>query len=163
MVLTAELNRLMGEESDLLARYARLEERLPEATVARRWPELERMLAEMEELSRLVEETEGRRESCFRELKRSLSLDEEADFHRLARSLPEEERGTLAESYRRLKIEGVRVRSACARMGHYFRAVAGAVNDTLGELFPHRKGRLYSRRGQTRHAAVDPFIVDRRL
>ncbi len=162
-MLTAELNRLMTEETGLLARYARLEEQLPAATMNRDWPGLERFLAEMEELAGLIEAAEDRREACYRELKRSLRLREEDDFHRLARSLPEESRQGLVESYRHLKIEGVRVRSAAARMGHYFRAVAGAVNGALGELIPHRKGRLYSRRGQTRQAPVDSFIVDQKL
>lgn len=161
--VTGEFQVLMEAEAQLLREYAGLEERLPLAAARGDWPELEGLLGRMEGLARRIEEADGRRDACYRRLKAALCLREEDDFHRLARSLPEDDRETLTGAYRRLRVEVVRVRSASALAGHYLRAVSGAVNEALGELIPHRRGRLYSRGGRARQALEDALLINRQL
>lgn len=162
-MLTEELKDCMQREADLLARYVQLEEKLPAAYLNRNWQELEGFVAQMGELSRRIEGAEKQRDACYRSLKESLRLGEEADFHRVLRGLSREVRKGLGDEFLRLKCEVVRVRSASARLGYYFRTASETINGILAELLPYRKGKLYSRRGKTREAPVSSLVVDHKM
>lgn len=162
----ATLQALLGEierERELFGRFAEREACLTRVVQERDWTSLEAALATLEGLAADIEEVERRRHLQFQELKRELGVADRAGFELVLSRLPREPREALLRHQRDLKGAVARVRSLTGSLAYYFRYVKEAVEQVLGELLPHRRGRLYSRQGVVAEVGDGPVVLNRSL
>jgi AAA+ ATPase superfamily predicted ATPase len=77
--------------------------------------------------------------------------------------LPAAERDELFALYRQLRLALIRVKGNAGLLGFYLRSLSETLQKVLEELFPHRKGRIYSRSGKAREAEDDSLVVYRHV
>ncbi|HUX13459.1 MAG TPA: hypothetical protein VMW87_10550 [Spirochaetia bacterium] len=147
----------------LLDRLSHEEARLQIAVLQKDWIALEACVREMKSLSAGVEECETRRNESYRSLKTSLGLKSGDSFYDVLARLPIDERQELVELYRRLRIGIAKVRSITDGIDAYVTATVGTMRDILDELFPERKGKLYSRTGAAASTDTSSMVVNHRL
>jgi hypothetical protein len=151
----------MEVEAGLLNDYsARLQE-LQRIIGKRDWDAVQNCIAVLRNLAGEVETAEAARVEAFRALKAEHFLPAEERFDEVAERLDPPDRDVLRELSRRLKIGVVRVKGSSGLLGYYVRSALEARRQVLEELYPHRKGRLYSRSGRTRSTADESLMLDR--
>jgi hypothetical protein len=150
----------MLEEARLLNDYAARMGGLQGAVGRRDWEAVEKDIAGLRNLAGEVEGTEAARQEAFRSLKQDLSMRGEPSFEQVVFRIESPSREELSEAHRRLKIAIIRVKGASGLLGYYVRSVADTRRKVLEELFPHRKGRMYSRSGRTRATAEESLMLD---
>jgi hypothetical protein len=155
------LARAMAVEAGLLNDYSERLQELQRIIGQRDWDAVEKCIAVLRNLAGEVETAEAARVEAFRALKAERHLPDEERFEQVAELLPPPERDELRELSRRLKIGVVRVKGSSGLLGYYVRSALQARHQVLEELYPHRKGRLYSRSGRTRSTADESLMLDR--
>jgi flagellar biosynthesis/type III secretory pathway chaperone len=156
------LAKAMDAESRLLNDYAARLQELQRIVGQHRWEAVEKNIASLQGLAGEVEAAEGARVEAFRLLKADQFLPSEERFDRVLEALSEPERGELQELGRRLKTAVVRVKGSSGLLGYYVRSALQARRQVLEELYPHRKGRLYSRSGRAKSTADESLMLDRK-
>ncbi len=157
------LKSIMEKETVLLARFADMQGHLQEIVVERRWTGLEKTIGSLQKLSERIEELEQKRYRLFCTLKASLGANENETFTQVISRLAFDERQEMMNLYRKLKIAVIRLKGRSGRLGYYVRILLDSTSQVLGELFPHRKGRLYSRFGRTKAAAEESIVLDQKF
>ncbi len=166
MTVTREseaLVRFMAEEVDLLGRIAELEVRLKSCVLERNWKGLETALRRMNPIAQKLAQVEEERNLSFRKLQASLGLGEEAGLYHVVVLLPYDHRERLAEAYRRLKLSVIAIQGITGNIDAYLRNVTGEMQAVLSELYPFRKGKIYSRRGKSKPVESTPMVISQRL
>jgi len=156
------LEKAMEVEAGLLDRYAAGLQELQRTIGRRDWEAVQSGIAALRNLAGEVESAEAGRVEAFRALKAEHLLPAEESFERVSESLEGPQRERLREAARRLKIGVVRVKGSSGLLGYYVRSALQARHQVLEELYPHRKGRLYSRSGRTRSTADESLMLDRK-
>lgn len=150
-------------EKELFGRFADREAGLTKVVQDRDWNNLEKALADLEELAGSIELSEKKRHLHFQELKKQLGVSDRAGFGLVASRLPEARRGPLVAAQRELKAAVARVRSLTGSLAYYFRYVKESVEQILAEVLPHRKGRIYSHSGLAMDGREGPVVLDHSL
>jgi hypothetical protein len=158
-----KLKELINSEVELLESFARDERKLQSAMVNRQWELLEGIVNEMSHASEQVLAVETERHECYTRLREELGCDPQDSFYDFAARLDLGERMEISELYRRLKVAVMRVQALTGGIGSYVTSATTAIRDVLDELYPQRKGRIYSRGGH--HTAPDDraMVVDHHL
>jgi len=152
----------MEEETRLLSDYAARLGSLQQIVGNRDWDAVEKSIAALRHLASEIEGAEAARAHAYRSLKTALLLSGEEPFDLVASRLGSPAREELRDRHRRLKIAIIRVTGASGLLGYYVRSIADARRQALEELFPHRKGRLYSRSGRAKATADESMVLDRK-
>ncbi len=159
----AHVKSQLEKQSDLLGKFGRLEADLQEAIIERDWQTMDAVIPELERLGDELENLEREREAAVCASKEELGLAPEQSFAELlARSEPQE-RAELASLYRNLQIAVLRVKNQTSGIDAYVRNSIRTANTVLGEIFPERKGTLYSRTGAHRQAHGSAIVLDHEL
>ena len=158
----SSLEKAMDMEAGLLNDYAARLQELQRTIVQHDWDSVQKGIASLRNLAGEVETAEAARVEAFRALKAEHFLPIEESFDQAAERLEGPERDRLKELARRLKIGVVRVKGSSGLLGYYVRSALQARHQVLEELYPHRKGRLYSRSGRARSAADESLMLDRK-
>jgi hypothetical protein len=158
-----EFIRCMKDEATLLAGFAGLEEEMQRLVSDRRWDGLEAVILRLRKKSDLVNRSEEERVRSFHVLKIAIGIPEDVSFFKTLPFVPEENRRVLTEAYRALKLAVYAVKGATLRLSYYFQSYSETVKKVMGELFPHRKGRLYSFTGQPTRTIDDSLVLDKSL
>ena len=161
--LLESLKQEMRSEIDMLAEFVRLEESLGGMVTRRDWPSMEEALATLNEMSVRIETTEGRRHEVYTDLKETLSNGDEASFRDVLSSLPASETNTLRELQTEMRSTLVRVKSLSNGLIYYLSCMRESTSRILEEVFPQRKGKIYSSSGRTRDNLEQPRLVNQRL
>ncbi len=156
----SRLGKVLRTQIELLERYCEEEREMRQHLLDRNWPELERVLSRMDGLGRELSDAEQSRLEAFDELCREVGAGEEDNFYHVIAHLPDHERAEYADLYRRLKMCIVSIRSVTAGIDSYATAKAATLHGVLSELFPHRKGKIYSRTGIPRRQDANPVVLD---
>ena len=168
----AELERLlllkkfkdeMLFEIEMMQKFFSLEEELKEAIENKKWHQLDRNVESLKEVSSRIEKIDIKRDEYFTALKRNLGLPPSSKFNDLVNEFPESIRNELFRIYRELKIGVIKVKSSTGRLSYIFRTLAESMNEVLGEIFPHRKGKIYSERGKEKQYSEESFVVNHEL
>jgi hypothetical protein len=152
----------MDVEAGLLNDYAARLQELQRIIGQHDWEGVQKGIASLRNLAGEVETAEAARVEAFRALKAEHFLPAEERFEQVAEHLEGPDRDRLRELGRRLKIGVVRVKGSSGLLGYYVRSALQARHQVLEELYPHRKGRLYSRTGRTRSTADESLMLDRK-
>jgi len=157
------LHESMIAELKLLEAFRDAELELKNGISRKDWDGLERCIREMKALSSDLTAVEERRGGAFHDLQDLVNETENAGFYQVIVHLPAEQRDKLAELYRAMKFAAVGIRSVTYCIDEHLRAINGTLQQILNELFPYRKGNLYSKQGERREAKGNPMVINHRL
>jgi hypothetical protein len=160
--LAAALRASMDREAGLFVRLGGEIESLRESMQARSWGTGLAIAQAIERSAGVIEEADDARADAFVLLRDHLKLPQATAFSAVLPALPDGIREELEGSWRQMRVSLVRLKTATSRMRYSAEALAGALNAVLEQVFPHRRGRIYSRRG-TPTAVVGTPVVDRKL
>jgi hypothetical protein len=160
--LSLTMKALLDQEADLFDRLGAEVDRLRESYQAKDWGTGLLVAEGIERSAAAVGAADTARDDAFLLLREALDLPVESAFSALLPSLPEEERAALEESWRRLRMSVVRLKTATGRMRYAAEALAGVLTRMVEELFPAMKGKIYSRRGRPT-AVSGALLVNRKL
>lgn len=159
----AHVKSQLEKQSELLAEFRRKEAELQEAIIERDWPAMDAVIPELERLGDELEELEGQRAAAVAASKEELGLEADSPFPELLAKVEPQDRAELTSLYRTLQIAVLRVRNQTSGIDAYVRNSVRTANTVLGEIFPERKGTLYSRSGAHRPAHGTAIVLDHEL
>ncbi|MGA2764983.1 MAG: hypothetical protein ABSG17_16660 [Spirochaetia bacterium] len=161
-VLAQALKGRMDFEAELFRQLGLEMDRLRDSFQQKKWTSCLVIAQGIQASAQKIERADDARDEAFAALCGGLGFSTETAFSALLTRMPEEHRGLLEESWRNLRMAVVRLSTASNRMRYSAEALAGTLGRILEEIFPHRKGKIYSRRGRTT-SVNDSLLVDRRL
>jgi len=159
----ASFIRDMQEEAALLSGFASLEDDMQSLVSEKRWNELEHTILRFRKKSDLLDKAEEKRIRSFEELKAALGVPGDVTFFGVLPMVGEQERKPLSDAYRTLKVAVYSVKGSTVRLGCYFRSISETLRSVLGEIFPHRKGKLYSRNGKVTESSDASLVLNKHL
>jgi hypothetical protein len=152
----------MERETELFLEMGQQIERLKDSVTRKNWAAGLSIAQDLERFASRVEQIDTARDWAFFSLCVSLGLPRETFFSALLPRMNAEQRGLLEKGWRNLRMSVVRLATATNRMRYFAEALSGTLGRMLEEVFPHRRGKIYSRRG-TATRVNDAFLVDRKL
>ena len=161
--LVAELKRQMKEEIRLFHRMVSLEEELNTRARKRDWLRLEGTLDSMNSLTTRIEEQEEKRHRAYHLLKDHLGLQETDAFTAVLAKLTEEQRESLSALHRETGRCLLTVKGLSNGLIYYFKCMYDSIDQVLCEIFPHRKGKIYSKKGDNNKKSEDPIVINQTL
>ena len=153
----------MEQEHTLLGRFKSAEMEMTEAIRKKDVNRLELCMRTMVELSDSLVEIEEQRHFTFSKLRNAVGEDHDASFYQVIVHLPVDTREQLAELYRSMKFAVVGIQAVTSCLDEHVKSVDGTMQQILNELFPHRKGNMYSKEGMPREVESNPLVVNQRL
>ena len=161
--LSSKLAGLMEKETDLLNEISSQEEKLQKALRANNWEELESIINRISPLSLKMEKVETDRDKVYKKLKEKLEKKEEDGFYSVAMHMKGKTRENCLGGYRKMKVALLRMQGITAGIDQYVRTVGETSRIVLDEVFPHRKGKIYSNNGSAKPVQADPMVLNRHL
>ena len=164
--MDSTITRLKGHmerECSLLSRFYECETAMRDRIESRDWDGLEATLEDLAKLADLLVETEIERHFAFEDLRKAVGEGEEATFYQVVVHLPPEEREKLSGLYRAMKFSLFGIQTTTRCMDEHVSTINEVMHNILGELYPHRKGRIYSARGAQLDSGTNPILIDREL
>jgi len=161
--LSVKLANLMNEETILLDSISSEEEKLQKALRDNLWEDMEVIINTLSPLSAKMEKVEDARNSTYLKLKSNLNKNDDDGFYAVAMHMKGQNREDCLGGYRKMKIALLRMQGITAGIDQYVRTVGETSKAVLEEVFPHRKGRIYSSRGCEKPVQSDPMILNRHL
>ncbi|WP_319561828.1 flagellar export chaperone FlgN [Marispirochaeta sp.] len=158
-----ELIQIIKQEISLMEEFRCNEEELRDALKRSDWASLSDHMERMGQIADWIDSTEQRRRALYSALCAEFGADETIPFYQAIMSLPEELRSECAELYRSLKFTTVKIKGVTWSLDSHIRSVSDTMQAVLNELFPYRKGKLYSRHGKARTADTEPLVVNQHL
>ncbi len=156
------IGELMDREIEQMERFSREEEVLQRAVLSKDWPAMECSLRSMRELSDRVNEIEDERARVFEEMKREKGVPDTGSFYDLLVHIPSEERVSLSEKYRNLKVAVLRVKGFTGGIETYLTSASVTLQEVLSDLFPGYRQDTYGKNG-SRQVKQERLFVDRSI
>ena len=156
---TSTLKRTLRAEARTLKDFAELQKGLQQAISKRQWTELNKEIDALRRLAEKIETLEEDRIQAFQALKGSLKADEQDSFTEIVSRLPAKDRDELLALYRHLKAAVIRVKASAGLLNYYVQSMSEALRQILEELFPHRKGKMYSRTGKPKDPGDESLML----
>jgi chlorite dismutase len=157
------LAQLMDRETDLFSQVLAEESVMTSTIRARDWPQLEESIKKIDEIEKTIQHIETERNEVFLALCREAGLAESASFYHWAVRLPEDRRATLTESYRQLKFKAMEARASGAAISNHLAESKNLLNSLLEELFPQRRGSIYTKNGRSKKAELASVVVNHKF
>jgi DNA-binding transcriptional MocR family regulator len=158
-VQTTTLKRTLRAEARTLKDFADLQKDLQQAISKRQWTELNKEIDALRQLAEKIETLEEDRIQAYQTLKSSLQADNQEGFIEIVSRLPANERDELLVLYRHLKAAVIRVKASAGLLNYYVQSMSDALRQILEELFPHRKGKMYSRTGKAKEPGDESLML----
>jgi alanyl-tRNA synthetase len=158
-VQTTTLKRTLRAEARTLKDFADLQKDLQQAISKRQWTELNKEIDALRQLAEKIETLEEDRIQAYQTLKSSLQADDQESFIEIVSRLPAKERDELLVLYRHLKAAVIRVKASAGLLNYYVQSMSDALRQILEELFPHRKGKMYSRTGKAKEPGDESLML----
>lgn len=159
----SHLKTQLRRQVELLTEFGRKEMDLQRAILERDWSAMNAVMPDLERLSVGLETVERRRHATVSRLKGAGGLPADAPFSELLGRVRSRDRIELTALYRDLQIAVLKVRNHTSGIDAYVRNSMRTTNTVLGELFPERKGTIYSRRGHQAPVRGSAMVLDHEL
>ncbi|MCF7927991.1 MAG: hypothetical protein K9L68_03150 [Spirochaetales bacterium] len=159
--LIGKLKRAITLQIDLFKSFQREEELLKDYLFKREWGGLEATIWRMDHLSGRMEEFETERAEVFAKLAEGYGLAKNAGPYEVMGKMEPDQRNELTDLYRKLKMAVLSMKCETEAMDDYLKTTTDVVREMLGELYPYRKGRLYSRHGTAQNADSRSMVLNR--
>jgi hypothetical protein len=127
------------------------------------WKSLTHNIEKMDRLSGYLRALEKERVHVFEKLRREVGESAESGFYTVVVRLPEAEQNTLSKLFRQLKGLVLQLQGLTWSIDAYTRSLSSTIYDILQEIFPHRRGTMYSKTGRKRANDSDPLVINRQL
>ena len=160
---TDKLNAFIAcavEQTGALDVFVEEQRAVSTAVRSRDWPVLEKALEAAAGAATLVSQAEQRRKTAWENLTLSLDLPSDASVFRVSLSLPLEQRPTLPDAYRALRLAAMRARIETEALSGFVGEAASTLRHTMEALYPERKGHIYGRSGRPNTAATSALILN---
>ena len=157
------LHKYMKSELGLLEAFREAEIDLKNNINRKDWDALEQCIRKMKALSAKLAAVEENRNHAFCDLQDLVCEKEDAGFYQVIVHLPVDEREALAGLYRAMKLAAVSIRSVTYCIDEHLKTINGTLQQILNELFPYRKGNIYSKQGERQEASGNPMVVNHNL
>lgn len=161
--LSVKLANLMNKETEILDSISVEEEKLQQSLRESNWEKMESIISNLSPLSENMEKVEDERNKVYMKLKTRLNKTDSDGFYAVAMHMKGQNREDCLGGYRKMKVALLRMQGITAGIDQYVRAVGDTSKAVLDEVFPHRKGRIYSNRGCEKPVQADPMILNRHL
>ena len=150
----AALKQDMTILCQLLEDYSHIEETLTQSVKGRDWPNIEARMDRLNSTAKEIDEVESRRHDHFR------SLAENASFSEWLGEQPVTVQAELGPLHRRIRLALVRIRGLSKSLFYTFRGIQESLQQILAEIFPHRRGKIYSRAGNAQGEIDEAMVVN---
>ncbi len=158
-----KLIRFMEEETIALNIFAKKEDKLRLFIQQNDWENLNKCIHSMESMSDKIEKLGEERQKEFNRVKNHFGKNEDVGFYQIIVHLPAAQRDNCAKVYRELKLSVLKIQGITSSIDTYVRTVAGTMQQIINEIFPHRKGSIYCRKGNPKLAEENPMVLNRQL
>jgi hypothetical protein len=145
--LVRELKDRIDREAELFSELGQDVQRLRDSFQQKSWGPSLTVAESIERSSHAVEGADAARDDAFALVVEALDLPRETSMSAVLPVLPDLLRSEMEESWRSLRMAVVRLKTATGRMRYSAETLASTLNGILEQVFPYRKGKIYSRRG----------------
>jgi hypothetical protein len=160
--LVRALKDRIDREADLFADLGQEVERLRDSFQQKSWGPSLSLAENIERSSQAVVLADAARDEAFAAVREAMDLPLETTMSAILPALPDLLRSEMEESWRALRMSVVRLKTSTGRMRYSAEALAFTLNRILEQVFPYRKGKIYTRRG-TPSSVSGAVLVDRKL
>ncbi|MDR1894827.1 MAG: flagellar export chaperone FlgN [Spirochaetales bacterium] len=158
-----KLLNIMLTENRLLEKYRDRIEELNVFIQEKDWEKIQELLGRLDLLSREIQTMDKRRDSSLMKVKESLALPPEAPFYTVLAALSRNMDHPLAAPYRAMKNLIIQIQGILRAIEIYIRTMGESVNQIISQFFPHQKGKIYARDGQSAPVNSMPLLINRQL
>ena len=161
--IAEHLITVLKDEIELINSFAKIEKTILNSVVNCSWDGLESAIRRSQDISLELESLEIERENSLMAIREIKGLDADFGFYRITVELESEVSVELNNLFRVLKISVMNVQNITLRIDAYVGTVTGIMKQTLKEIYPNRRGSMYSRTGVIREAESNPMVLNRKL
>jgi len=160
--LKEELKNIFAAEAEMLNNFASEEQILMKDLQQKDWTNLNAHIKNLNEIGTHIENLETRRNELWQNLMmRVNSVSTPPGFYRFVSELTGTEREDWITRYRKLCVAVVRVQAITSRMDNYVSTNLGSLRGILEEIFPHQKGKIYSKKGYSQNSEQKSLLVNK--
>lgn len=152
----------MERETAIFERLGSDMDSLRDSYLSKRWADSMTIAQGFESAAREIEQADRERDGAFASLKSALGAPADEPFAAVLTRMDAADRRSLEESFRRLKSSVFRLKSASGRLTYCAETMADTLNRFLEGLYPHRRGKIYTRHGKPTQA-VGALLIDTEL
>jgi hypothetical protein len=163
MELCDSLTSLMKRETALLEHMVGYELALKESVMTHNWTGLELAQRKMSPILEKLAIVEQERQAVFDRLRNAVGRKPEAGFYEIFVHFECAGRESAVDAYRTLKFTVLEFQGVTNSIDIYLKTITGVMREIFAELFPFRRGNLYTRKGTTTKAQTNPMVISRRL
>ncbi|MDY7028846.1 MAG: hypothetical protein SVR04_11165 [Spirochaetota bacterium] len=127
------------------------------------WKRLSQNLERMEHATGYIAALEKERSHVFSTLRREVGEKSTAGFYTVIVHLDAGRQEELSKLFRQLKSLVLQLQGSIWSIDAYTRTLSTTIYDILQEMFPHRRGTMYSKTGRKQKHGSDPLVVNRQL
>lgn len=160
--LVRTLKDRIDREAELFADLGQEVERLRDSFQQKSWGPSLSLAENIERSSQAVVLADAARDEAFAAVREAMDLPLETTMSAILPALPDLLRSEMEGSWRALRMSVVRLKTSTGRMRYSAEALAFTLNRILEQVFPYRKGKIYTRRG-TPSSVSGAVLVDRKL
>lgn len=142
---------------------AEQEAELHRLMLEREWEEVTPLIETMGEMSDAVVEAENRRHDAYCALRRDLGLNDTSGFGEVLAALDDDDRRSLADLYRQLKLSVIRLQSLAGGVDRYVRTMMATTREIIKEAYPQRAGGAYGRDGAHAAHSGEALVLNQQL
>jgi len=154
---------ILEKEIKLVKTFTKIEGVIMDSVITNNWDVLESNIDQTQGLSRDIEKLDKAREACIELLREEVGEDINTHFYRLTVNLDLDIKNKLNDLYRDLKLSVLNLQNINWRIDTYVGTVTGIMKQTLKEIYPNRRGSLYSRSGIIKEVDNNPMVLNREL
>ncbi len=162
-----KLTNILSNQIEVLTELSSNLKVVRDALFKRNWINLEQIMRRNNPLVEEFEKLEYRREEVMEniaeELSESNNGDSEFFLQNFYSNISHKKRKNLEEMRREMKVLVNRIASLSEGIEFYVKTTAKTLGSILDELFPVRRGKIYSKSGKSSRPEDLPLVVNRTL
>lgn len=160
-ILGERLSGIIEKEAGTFRKISSIQSLIRQAVENHEWADFEKYMAEIDALGAEFEGLEAEREELLEQAMGNLPISGEKNrFYALISTFPGELRNRLADIYRDLKQEALRIRLFNESFARYLTEARALAEAFLEAAFPERWGKLYSRQGKAAPSQMQSVLFN---
>ncbi|MCK5674000.1 MAG: flagellar export chaperone FlgN [Spirochaetales bacterium] len=160
---TEQLIEILEKEIELVDSFTKVENSILDSVIANNWDSLETSINQTKDISLAIESLDKERAACVELLREELGEDRDTHFYHLTVNMESDKKIKINDLYRKLKLSVLNLQNMNWRIDTYVGTVTGIMKQTLKEIYPNRRGSLYSRSGIIKEADNNPMVLNKKL
>ena len=148
------LKQDMTDLVHLLEEFTSAEEMLKGSVKSQDWPGIEAHLERLGSTAKRIDAVESRRNDRFR------GFTDTESFSAWLRQQPIAVQSELMPLHRKIRVVLIRIRSLSKSLFYTFRSMQESLHQILAEIFPHRRGKIYSRAGSAQSGSDEAMVFN---